>query len=311
MSNFLNNSNKNWSVVADRIQNREATGIVKIGPSYFQVPVGPSGDRPTTGLDNGFIRFNTSDNFLEYYSVTSHAWVGISVPTLDDVLTAGDDAGGLNITNLNDIALTTINGAAYPPVVADNTLTEVLTAGNAAGGLSITGLNDVALTTINGTAYPPPATDPTITETNTDATYYPVFVDGAGSGITLRADTTTNPISVNPNTGDFNVVDTLKINQTAVAVGKSAGLTTQGASAVAIGIDAGNNTQGTNAVAIGRAAGQDNQHDNTIVLNATGLTLNTTGTGGFFVKPIRKLEAMETEFVNLRYNHTTGELGYR
>lgn len=80
MSNFLNNANKNWSVVAGQIQNQDATGIVKIGPSYFQVPVGPSGDRPTTGLDNGFIRFNTSDNFLEYYSVISSNWIGISVP---------------------------------------------------------------------------------------------------------------------------------------------------------------------------------------------------------------------------------------
>ena len=83
---------------------------------------------------------------------------------LTDVLTAGDDAGGLDITNLNDIALTTINGAAYPPVVADNTLTEVLTAGNAAGGLSITGVNDIALTTINSAAYPPVVADNTLTE---------------------------------------------------------------------------------------------------------------------------------------------------
>jgi hypothetical protein len=49
----------------------------------------------------------------------------------------------------------TINGAAYPPVVAADDLTAVLTAGNAAGGLSITGVNDIALTTINGAAYPP------------------------------------------------------------------------------------------------------------------------------------------------------------
>ena len=82
MSNFLNNANKNWSVVAGQIQNQDATGIVKIGPSYFQVPVGPSGDRPTSGLDNGFIRFNTTDNFLEYYSVQSSNWIGISVPPL-------------------------------------------------------------------------------------------------------------------------------------------------------------------------------------------------------------------------------------
>jgi hypothetical protein len=76
---------------------------------------------------------------------------------LEQVLTNGNDAGGLSMTNLNDVGLTTINGTAYPPVVADNTLTEVLTAGNSASGLSITGVNDIALTTINGSAYPPPS----------------------------------------------------------------------------------------------------------------------------------------------------------
>jgi hypothetical protein len=80
MSNFLNNANKNWSVVAGQIQNQAGTGVVKIGQSYFQVPVGPSGDRPITGLDNGFLRFNTTSNFLEYYSLTANNWVGISSP---------------------------------------------------------------------------------------------------------------------------------------------------------------------------------------------------------------------------------------
>ena len=94
--------------------------------------------------------------------------------TLDAVLTSGNDAGGQSITNLNDVALTTINGGAYPPVVADNTLTEVLTAGNDAGGLSITNLNDVALTTINGTAYPPP--EPT--------SYKPILRSSSGSTLT-------------------------------------------------------------------------------------------------------------------------------
>jgi len=82
----------------------------------------------------------------------------ITTDNIEDVLTAGNDAGGLSITNLNDVALTTINSAAYPPVVAADTLTAVLTAGNDAGGLSITNLNDVALTTINNAAYPPPPT---------------------------------------------------------------------------------------------------------------------------------------------------------
>ena len=83
-----------------------------------------------------------------------------SVIDLDTTLTTGNNAGtndidmnNQDILNVDNIDLTTINGSAYPPVVADNTLTEVLTAGNDAGGLSITGVNDIALTTINGLNY--------------------------------------------------------------------------------------------------------------------------------------------------------------
>jgi hypothetical protein len=37
MSNFLNNANKNWSVVAGQIQNQAANGIVYIKESAFQI----------------------------------------------------------------------------------------------------------------------------------------------------------------------------------------------------------------------------------------------------------------------------------
>jgi hypothetical protein len=94
-----------------------------------------------------------------------------------------------------------------------------------------------------------------ITDTNTDATYYPVFTDGAGTGKTLNVDVGTTPISVNPNSGDFNVVDTLKLDQNKVALGKSAGLTSQGNNAVAVGVNAGNSGQLANAVAVGNSAG--------------------------------------------------------
>lgn len=42
-----------------------------------------------------------------------------------------------------------------------------------------------------------------ITDTNTNATFYPVFVSAAGSGQTLRADIATNPLVYNPSTGIF------------------------------------------------------------------------------------------------------------
>ena len=118
------------------------------------------------------------------------------IPTshnLTSVLTAGDDAGGLDITNLNNLGVLTINGSVFPPVVADNTLTEVLTAGNDGGALSITNLNDVALATINGNIYPPVVADNTLTvaDNNTNAVFYPTFVDGAGASKPVYADTTT------------------------------------------------------------------------------------------------------------------------
>lgn len=53
-----------------------------------------------------------------------------ATPALSAVLTAGDNAGGLNITNLNDLGVTTINGGVYPPAVPADTLQQVLTAGN-------------------------------------------------------------------------------------------------------------------------------------------------------------------------------------
>ena len=233
------------------------------------------------------------------------------------------------------LALIQKNSAAAPD------LTEVLTAGNDAGGQSITGLNDVALSTINGSVYPPVILPPDVADNNTNAVFYPTFVDGAGASKPVYADTTTLPISVNPSTGDFNVVDTLKITQTQVAVGKNAGETSQGVNAVACGRQAGQTSQGIGAVACGYLAGSDaqgvnavacgnqagqtsqgagsvacgylagrtNQHANSIVINGTGLALNTLGTSRFIVKPIRDF-GVETGFVALFYNPTTGELAY-
>ena len=181
----------------------------------------------------------------------------------------------------------------------------------------------------------------TITETDTDASFFIVFTSGSGLQLDLRTDTLTNPISVNPSTGDFNVVDTLKITQTQVAFGKKAGRNSQGNNAVACGIQAGEASQGTNAVACGNQAGQTsqgnnavacgfqageasqgtnaiacgylagqtNQHANSIVINGTGSALNTLGTSRFIVKPIRDF-GVEDGFLALFYNPTTGELAY-
>ena len=76
MSNFLNNANKNWSVVAGQIQNQAANGVVYIKPSAFQIPVGVSNERPTG--EAGMIRYLTTENIIEYYNANSGVWLPIS-----------------------------------------------------------------------------------------------------------------------------------------------------------------------------------------------------------------------------------------
>ena len=86
------------------------------------------------------------------------------LPISGSGLTGDLDANNFNILNVNDIDLTTINGAAYPPPVAASDLDATLTAGNSAGANDINmnsqdilAVNNINLTTINSAAYPPPA----------------------------------------------------------------------------------------------------------------------------------------------------------
>jgi len=92
----------------------------------------------------------------------------------------------------------------------------------------------------------------------------------------------------------------------AVAIGEQSGQTDQGSNSIAIGPQAGQFNQGIECIAIGKFAGQTDQSDNTIVLNATGLPLETEDIKRFYVKPIRK--KLTTE--GLYYNATTGEITY-
>ena len=121
-----------------------------------------------------------------------------------------------------------------------------------------------------------------ITDDNTNAVYYPVFVDGAGSGKTLYADTTTTPISINPNTGEFKLSNTLKIqsnvNGNRIAIGHNAGQTSHGTSSIAIGYNAGNDFQGSYSVAMGRDAGATSQGEYGVGVG-TGAGSTTQGTG--------------------------------
>ena len=72
-----------------------------------------------------------------------------------------------------------------------------------------------------------------------------------------------------------------------VAMGWNAGQETQGNSAVAIGEDAGRFNQGQYSIAIGRTAGYNLQANNSIILNATGVHVNTITANSFTVAPVR------------------------
>jgi hypothetical protein len=76
-------------------------------------------------------------------------------------------------------------------------------------------------------------------------------------------------------------------NDYAVAIGYKCGVVNQGINSVAIGIGAGSNNQGNNSVAVGNGAGNSLQHDNTIILNATGIVLDTGAVGATYIAPIR------------------------
>jgi hypothetical protein len=180
-------------------------------------------------------------------------------------------------------------------------------------------------TTLAPTWTTPNATTATITSTNTNATYYPVFVSAAGSGQTLRIDNATTPFSFNPSTSDINFGASIIVNVTGqdvavgytagsnggntVAIGHLAGQGTQGLNAIAIGCEAGFAGQGTNAIAIGhKAAGKNgNQDAGSIVINATGDLLTSVAANRFYVKPIRGANTATPVIV---YNATNGEITY-
>ena len=110
-----------------------------------------------------------------------------------------------------------------------------------------------------------------ITETNTDASYYPTFVDAAGNAKTLRCNAGTTPWSVNPNTGEFLLIPTIKvggdITNGRVAIGANAG-TTSGIDSTSVGHNAGNIDQGTNTCAYGVNAGEQRQASGGVAIGA-------------------------------------------
>jgi len=198
-----------------------------------------------------------------------------------------EGGGGGGIAAVNQGPNITIVNPAVPVVEVANPLNATLnfglqsltdSAGNIGAIGEVLGCGAAGGQTLWGL---PPAAAPTVNTTNLNATFYPTFVT-AGGGVPrqLYADDGVTPISVNPNTGDFNVVDTVIITQSQLSVGKGAGAVGQGLGAVAIGFGAANNNQGAGGVAIGLDASTGAFQGASAVAigaNAAGDPLNSQG----------------------------------
>ena len=107
-----------------------------------------------TNLYNNSLAFVGSAGAITDLSTINGAnYPPTTTADLTNILTNGDNAGGLNITNLNNIDLQSINQSAYPPLITAD-LTNILTNGDNAGGLSMTNVSNINLSTINGSPYP-------------------------------------------------------------------------------------------------------------------------------------------------------------
>jgi hypothetical protein len=177
---------------------------------------------------------------------TLYGHQGINRQDPGNLIIENSVVGGGNGIQLNCVSgVVSTQGAFQPQRILDT-----------AGGSGTVGQVLSSLGAGTGTSWINDGGTPTITDTNTNATYYPVFV--AGSGVQpLLADIATTTTSINPSNGNFSVVDTLKLTQDTVSIGKSAG-TTQGGNAIAIGTSAGGN-QTAGAVAVGSFAGNGSQ----------------------------------------------------
>ena len=140
---------------------------------------------------------------------------------------------------------------------------------------------------------------------------------GTGGGYSVsigpnagQNDQQTQSVAIGPNAGQTNQ------QSQSIAIGVNAGYENQGTTAtptsgyaIAIGYESGKSNQGDHTIAIGHQAGYSSQHDYSIILNATSSSLDSSSTGGFFVKPINRNENYD-DFKMLRYNETSGEIIY-
>jgi hypothetical protein len=225
----------------------------------------------TQNQNNATHYLNFVDNNNTGSNKNIHTDPGITCNPSNNSITATTFVGALTGNATTATRATNIAGGAGGsiPYQSSSNTTALLANGSAGQVLTSSG------TTAAPSWTNPIASQITITDTNTSSTFYPVFTSATGTQ-TLNADATIGPFSVNPNTGDLRLANTLKIvgNTTIgqVAVGINAGAsqanfstaignnsgTSSSSNCVAVGSDAGRFLQSTNAVAIGQSAGQGN-----------------------------------------------------
>jgi hypothetical protein len=247
------------------------------------------------------LRFPTGDNSANTLKVndTIQFFDGLTGPG------ATGNYGSIGLTNGNLLIDSSNN------IIIDPSNTLIVLGNLDMSGNNISQVNNITATTFIGdlSGNSTNALNILATSDNTSGTYYLPFIKTAGTGQkALFIDDSITPSTLNPNTGDFRIDNTLKIDASNnnIGMGVSAGLTSQGANAVAIGRNAGQTSQGASAIAIGNSAGQTGQHANTVILNATGSALNSAGTSRTYIAPIRNVAGNGV----LQYNATSSEVSY-
>jgi hypothetical protein len=109
-----------------------------------------------------------------------------------------------------------------------------------------------------------------VTGSNINLSYNIVFTHGGGTGKTLFVGSITTLSTINPNTGEIQIVDTLKITNNTVSVGKNSGVS-QLADSISIGSSAGLN-QSLRGISIGLLAGSSQGNDSIAIGSNSGLS---------------------------------------
>lgn len=80
------------------------------GVGSIKIPSGTAGQRPSTGLSGGMLRFITDTNLLEYYNGTAAAWKSVQVQSADlDAVSALSTSGLISRTGTATYATRSIS----------------------------------------------------------------------------------------------------------------------------------------------------------------------------------------------------------